>query len=74
MRCSRQNIDIGVAHELEDSITDINISFTNIVRLRKQYLKAFEKYDEIEDEDKRDILRKTLGRLVQFRGRRRARK
>ena len=30
--------DIDVAHELEDIISDIDISFTNIVRLRKQYL------------------------------------
>ena len=44
--------DIDVGQELEDIITDINISFTNIVSLRKQYLQALEKYNEIEDEDK----------------------
>ena len=52
--------DIDVAHELEDIISDIDISYTNIVRLRKQYLKALEKYDEIEDEDKRDIFKKYI--------------
>jgi hypothetical protein len=38
---------LDVSHELEDIITDINISFT-------------EKYDEIEDEDKRDIFKKYI--------------
>jgi hypothetical protein len=52
--------DINVAHELEDIITDIEISFANIVMLRKQYLKALEKYDEIEDEDKSDIFKKYI--------------
>ena len=51
--------DIDVAHELEDIITNMNISFTNIVSLRKQYLKALEKYDEIEDEDK-EIFSKSI--------------
>ena len=50
--------DIDVGHELEDIITDINISYCNIVGLRKKYLKALEKYNEIEDEDKRDIFKK----------------
>ena len=50
--------DTDVGHELEDIITDINISYTNIVGLRKKYLKALEKYNEIEDEDKRDIFKK----------------
>ena len=50
--------DIDVGHELEDIITDINISYCNIVGLRKKYLKALEKYNEIEDKDKRDIFKK----------------
>ena len=50
--------DTDVGHELEDIITDINISYTNIVGLRKKYLKALEKYNEIEDKDKRDIFKK----------------
>ena len=52
--------DIDVGQELEDIITDINISFTNIVSLRKQYLQALEKYNEIEDEDKTDIFKKYI--------------
>jgi hypothetical protein len=52
--------DTDVAHELEDIITDIDISFTNIVRLRKKYLKALEEYNEIEDEDKKDIFKKYI--------------
>jgi hypothetical protein len=52
--------DINVGHELEDLITDIYISYTNIVGLRKKYLKALETYNEIEDEDKRDIFKKYI--------------
>ena len=50
--------DTDVGHELEDIITNINISYTNIVGLRKKYLKALDKYNEIEDKDKRDIFKK----------------
>jgi hypothetical protein len=52
--------DIDVAHELEDIITNIDIYFTNIIRERKKYLKALEKYNEIEDEDKKDIFKKYI--------------
>ena len=52
--------DIDVGQELEDIITDINISFTNIVSLRKQYLQALEKYNEIEDEYKTDIFKEYI--------------
>jgi hypothetical protein len=41
--------DIDVAHELEESIPNIDIY--------KKYLKALEKYNEIEDLDKRDIFK-----------------
>jgi hypothetical protein len=34
--------------------------FMRVVRLHKQYLKALEKYDEIEDEDKRDVFNGTI--------------
>ena len=34
--------DIDVTHELEDSITDLDISLTNTDRSRKRYLKALE--------------------------------
>jgi hypothetical protein len=56
--------DIDVAHEVEDIITDMEINFTNIVRLRKKYLKALEKYNEIDDQDKRDIFKK----YIKFKG------
>ena len=45
-------ININVVHELEDVITDIDVPFHDIVRLRKQY--------EIEDEDEKDILKNRL--------------
>ena len=48
--------DIDVEHELEDIITDIDSSFTNIVILPKKYLQALQKYNEIEDDSKRDII------------------
>ena len=44
-----------VVHKLQDIITDIHITFINIVKLRKQFMKALEKYD---DKDKYDILKK----------------
>ena len=44
-----------VAHKLKDIITDIHNTFINIVKLRKQFMKALEKYD---DKDKNDILKK----------------
>ena len=47
--------DTDAAHELEDSISDLDINYTETLRLRKRYLKALEKYNEIEDEDKRNI-------------------
>ena len=52
--------DIDVANELEESITNIDIYFTNIVRERKKYLKVLEKYKKIEDEDKIDIFKKYI--------------
>jgi hypothetical protein len=52
--------DVDVAHELEDIITEIDIYFTNIVRLRNQYLKALEKYGELGDQDERDIFKKFI--------------
>ena len=52
--------DTNVGHEFEDIITDIYISYTNILGLRKKYLKVLEKYNEIEDEDKRDIFKKYI--------------
>ena len=53
--------DINVAHELEDSITNMDIYFTNIVSERKRYLKTLEKYDnEIERKEKRDIFNKYI--------------
>jgi hypothetical protein len=52
--------DTNVGHELEDIITDTYISYTNILGLRKKYLKALEKYNEIEDEDKRDMFKKYI--------------
>ena len=50
--------EIDVGPELADIITDIDNSFNYIIKLRKPYLKALEKYDQIEDEDKRDIFKK----------------
>ena len=55
-----EEFDIDVAHKLDDILTGIDISFTNIVRLRKKYMKAMDKYDEIENEDKRDIFKKYI--------------
>ena len=46
-----------VAYKLEDIITDIHIKFKNLVKLRKQFLKALEKY---EGRDKKDILKKYM--------------
>ena len=53
--------DINVAHELGDSITNMDIYFTNIVSEGKRYLKTLEKYDnEIERKEKRDIFNKYI--------------
>lgn len=50
--------DTDVAHELEDSITDLDINLTSTRKIRKRFLKSLEKYDEIPNEDKRDIFKK----------------
>ena len=44
-----------VVHKLKDIITDSHITFIKIVKLRKQFMKALDKYD---DKDKNDILKK----------------
>ena len=46
-----------VAYQLEDIIIDIHIEFKNLVKLRKQFKKALEKY---EGRDKKDILKKYI--------------
>ena len=50
--------DMDVGSELPDIMEDIEKAFDHILKMRKRYLKALEKYDEIEDEDKKDIIKK----------------
>ena len=50
--------DIDVGPELLDTITGIDKALDHILKMRKQFLEALERYDEIDNEYKKDIIKK----------------
>ena len=55
--CDLDESDIDVGTELLDSITGIDEALDHILKMRKQFLEALERYDEIDDGDKKDIIK-----------------
>ena len=51
---------MDVGSELPDIMGGIDKAFYHILKMRKRYLKALEKYDEIDDEDIKDIIKQCV--------------